>query len=189
MTLSGENNFCGVRLSVHYRTQNPCYAGIRKIIVPFLATRGRADLLTKVVVRPRFLCGGFVLLKSCSYCGGVHPQGYVCPKKPKSAEHRNRKVAGFRKTYRWQKKRGQIVRRDFHLCRICNEGSYGTFGVPGLDQNLSVHHIEPLEERFDLRLEDENLVTCCSRHHRMADDGDIPRNYLHKLAETSPRWV
>ena len=128
------------------------------------------------------------MLKSCKYCGRIHPRGYICPKKPKQAKHRNSKTSGFRKTHTWQTKREQIVRRDFHLCRVCNEGSYGVFGVPGLDQELSVHHIEPLEERFDLRLDDGNLLTCCSRHHRMADDGDIPRDYLHELAEASPRW-
>ena len=85
-----------------------------------------------------------------------------------------------------RKKRERIVRRDFHLCRACNEGSYKVFGVPGLDQELQVHHIEPLEERFDLRLDDGNLVTLCSMHHRMAEDGDIPRDYLHDLAVTSP---
>ena len=128
------------------------------------------------------------VLKSCRYCGRIHPKGYICPKKPKPAPHRNGKIAGFRKTYAWQKKRDQIVRRDFHLCRVCNEGSYGVFGVPGLESNLSVHHIEPLEERFDLRLDEGNLLTCCDGHHRMADDGDIPRDYLHDLAQTSPRW-
>ena len=128
------------------------------------------------------------MLKSCKSCGRIHPKGYVCPKKPKPAPHRNNKTAAFRKTYAWQKKRDQIVRRDFSLCRACNEGSYGVFGVPGLDQELQVHHIEPLEERFDLRLDDGNLVTLCSGHHRMAEDGDIPRDYLHDLAATSPRW-
>lgn len=129
------------------------------------------------------------MLKSCQYCGRIHQRGYVCPKKPKPTQHRNGKVAGFRKTYAWQQKRKQIILRDFHLCRVCNEGSYGIFGVPGLVRNLSVHHIEPLEERYDLRLADENLLTCCSGHHHMADAGEIPRKYLHTLAQTPPRWV
>ena len=55
------------------------------------------------------------MLKSCKYCGRIHPRGYICPKKPKQAKHRNSKTSGFRKTYTWQKKREQIVRRDFHL--------------------------------------------------------------------------
>lgn len=128
------------------------------------------------------------MLKSCRYCGRIHPSGYACPKRPKPTGHRNSKTADFRKTYTWQKKRNQIILRDFHLCRVCNEGSYGVFGVPGLDQELQVHHIEPLEERFDLRLDDGNLLTCCSGHHQLAEDGDIPRDYLHDLAMTSPRW-
>lgn len=40
---------------------------------------------------------------------------------------------------------------------------------------------------FD-RLDDENLITACPWHHKMADDGEIPRDYLHELAATSPRW-
>lgn len=74
------------------------------------------------------------------------------------------------------------------MCRVCNDGSYGVLGIPGLNAKLQVHHIEPLEERFDLRLDDDNLVTCCDRHHKMAEVGDIPREYLHELAKTSPRW-
>ena len=54
-------------------------------------------------------------------------------------------------------------------------------GVPGVNQDLSVHHIEPLLQWL-------NLVTCCSRHHEMAEAGKIPREYLHALAQVSPRW-
>ena len=75
------------------------------------------------------------------------------------------------------------MQRDFHLCRICNDGKYGRYGG-----RLSVHHIEPLVECFDRRLDDENLITACPWHHKMADDGKIPREYLHELAVTSPRW-
>lgn len=129
------------------------------------------------------------MLKSCKYCGGIHPSKYVCPKKPPRSPHKDSKAVLFRRKYAWKKKREDIVRRDYHMCRVCNEGSYGTFGIPGLnDQPLQVHHIEPLEERFDLRLEDDNLVTCCDGHHKMAEAGEIPRGYLHELAMTSPRW-
>lgn len=129
------------------------------------------------------------MLKSCKYCGGIHPSKYVCPKKPPRSPHKGSKAVLFRRKYIWQKKRDHIVQRDYHMCRVCNEGSYGTFGIPGLnDQPLQVHHIEPLEERFDLRLDDDNLVTCCDGHHKMAEAGEIPRGYLHGLAQTSPRW-
>lgn len=127
------------------------------------------------------------MLKSCKYCGGIHPSGYVCPKKPAHKSPRSR-ADQFRRSWAWQKKRDNIVHRDFYLCRVCNDGRYGVFGIPGLNQDLSVHHIEPLGERFDLRLEDDNLLTCCSMHHEMAEAGGIPRSYLHGLTQTSPRW-
>ena len=48
--------------------------------------------------------------------------------------------------------------------------------------NLSVHHIEPLHENWERRLDDENLITLCPRHHEMAERGHIKRDYLHALA-------
>lgn len=131
---------------------------------------------------------GRAMLKSCPYCGMIHPTGYECPKKPAQKIVRTSNAARFRKSWAWQRKRDCIVARDFSLCRVCNEGSFGVFGIPGLQRDLSVHHIEPLEENFDLRLEDDNLLTCCDKHHRMAEDGKIPRSYLHALARTSPQW-
>lgn len=128
------------------------------------------------------------MLKSCPYCGMIHPAGFICPKKPERGKKRSSKADHFRKSWAWQRKRIQILKRDFYLCRACNAGGYGVLGVPGVNQDLSVHHIEPLEERFDLRLEDDNWVTCCSRHHEMAEAGKIPREYLHALAQVSPRW-
>ena len=129
------------------------------------------------------------MLKSCSYCGRIHEKGFVCPKKPQRGRHKNIEADRFRRSYVWQNRRKQILLRDFYLCRICNEGSYGDFGVVKDTSLLQIHHIEPLEERFDLRLEDDNLVTTCQTHHRMAEDGEIPRKYLHELTLIPPRWV
>lgn len=87
-------------------------------------------------------------------------------------------------------KRAWIVERDYHLCRICFDGKYGRYDgkMYGANLQLQVHHIEPLEEAFDLRLEDDNLLSCCPWHHKMAEDGKIPRDYLHELAMSPPRW-
>ena len=46
---------------------------------------------------------------------------------------------------------------------------------------LSVHHIEPLEEAWDLRLDENNLITLCSHHHEQAEAGKLPRAMLHEL--------
>lgn len=50
-------------------------------------------------------------------------------------------------------------------------------------QELEVHHIVPLAEDYDLRLENENLITLCVRHHKMADDGIIPASLLMEIAK------
>lgn len=133
------------------------------------------------------------MLKSCPYCGRIHPSGYKCPKKSQDRYQKsNSKADKFRKTWTWQKKREWILKRDFHLCRICNEGRYGDFSkvnrIQGHSDPLQIHHIEPLDECFDRRLDEENLITTCSQHHEMAEAGRIPREYLHELTRTSPRW-
>ena len=129
------------------------------------------------------------MLKSCRYCGRIHPKNYVCPQKPKAAKHRSdSKAAAFRKTYAWQMKSREIRHRDFDMCRVCKDGTYGTFKPPGIEKLLHVHHIEPLEENFSRRLDDDNLITCCTGHHEMAEGGEIPREYLHGLAKSPARW-
>ena len=127
------------------------------------------------------------MLKSCPYCGLIHDSRDSCPKRPKRKREPNKRFSAFRSSWAWQRKRDTILWRDYHLCRICNAGGYGVF-LPASDAELQVHHIEPLEEREDLRLEEGNLITLCIQHHRMADDGKIPRALLHALAETPPRW-
>lgn len=47
---------------------------------------------------------------------------------------------------------------------------------------LSVHHIIPLNEDFNRRLDEDNLITLCSRHHEDAEAGKISRATLLKLA-------
>ena len=130
------------------------------------------------------------MLKACPYCGRIHDSQYDCPMKPKRWKQRKEsKANSFRHTYAWKQKRDTIVKRDYQMCRICNEGSYGDFSrTRDPKEPLQVHHIEPLEECYDRRLDEENLITVCWQHHEMAEAGKIPRDYLHELADTSPRW-
>lgn len=124
--------------------------------------------------------------RSCKYCGRVHPVGYVCPEKPTCGRHRDAKIDGFRKSSKWVHKRLEILERDVHHCRLCEYERAPRRYNPG---RLSVHHIEPLAERWDLRLEDGNLITCCNNHHERAERGEYDREFLHGLAETPPQGV
>lgn len=54
---------------------------------------------------------------------------------------------------------------------------------------LSVHHIVPLEENFDLALEEENLITLCREHHEQAEKGVLNRAELKMMIYDSPQGV
>jgi predicted restriction endonuclease len=46
---------------------------------------------------------------------------------------------------------------------------------------LEVHHAVPLETDYDKRLDDDNLITLCERHHEMAERGDIPLDVIRRI--------
>ena len=128
------------------------------------------------------------MMKSCKYCGRMHDVSVECPRKPKKrwGAYDRGEVGAFRRTHAWRVKSLDIRDRDYNTCRVCADGKYGTYaGKQYQTQGLSVHHIVPLAEDYDLRLEDDNLITLCPYHHEQAEAGKLPRGYLQHLA-TSP---
>ncbi|MDE5584690.1 MAG: HNH endonuclease [Ruminococcus sp.] len=115
--------------------------------------------------------------KSCKYCGGVHDRNYICDEKPKIAykQQRNSREDKFRSSYDWQQKRKYILKRDYYLCRVCLSENLLT------SDGLSVHHIIPLKDNFNLRLDEDNLITLCTVHHELAEKSEIPADTLKKL--------
>ena len=61
----------------------------------------------------------------------------------------------------WAMKRQAILRRDGYMCRECKR--YGR-----MREAVTVHHIQHLEDRPDLALADENLVSLCMACHNKA---------------------
>ena len=51
-------------------------------------------------------------------------------------------------------------------------------------QNLEVHHIYKLVDFFHLRLDENYLITLCSFHHKMADNGIIQANELIEIVKS-----
>ena len=118
------------------------------------------------------------MLKSCKYCGRIHDSKYDCGKKPQRKKQGNEKDK-FRWSRQWSEKREQIKERDNYLCQVCKvEGRYNYI-------DLEVHHITPLEEDYERRLDDDNLITLCVTHHKAADKGEISKEYLYKLINGS----
>lgn len=124
------------------------------------------------------------MLKSCSYCGKIHPKGYVCEKKPKRRygyKDREDSSVKFRRKNAWRKKAIEIKERDGWCCVVCRAGMYD-IGTKRINyKNLEVHHIEKLKDNIDAGLDDDNLITLCQVHHKMADMGQIKAEELKKL--------
>ncbi|WP_257560134.1 HNH endonuclease [Terrisporobacter muris] len=116
------------------------------------------------------------------YCGRIHKKEFICPMKPKNNKYKTSEADKFRWTRSWQKKRDDIRRRDKHLCQICIRKLYNTINKYNYN-NLEVHHIVPIKESYDLRLEDTNLITLCEYHHELAEQGTIPRDELLSIVK------
>ncbi len=128
------------------------------------------------------------MLKSCHYCGRVHDGRYICPEKQRRLKERqakrterNRKVYEFHRSEAWTSKSLDIRERDRFCCQVCARGLYEPERQCETDE-ISVHHIIPVAEDWERRLDDDILVTLCRRHHEMAEKGQIKRGELLRVA-------
>ena len=51
----------------------------------------------------------------------------------------------------------------------------------------SVHHITPIQEDYEQRLDGANLITVCQTHHEMCEAGIIDRDTQRMLVKESMR--
>lgn len=129
--------------------------------------------------------GSVIMLKACPYCGRVHDSRFHCGEKPVRIKKRTGN-SGFRSTNAWTKKSLEIRERDCFLCQCCLRNYEGT--VRELNYaDIEVHHIEPLETSWELRLDNGNLISLCRLHHEMAEEGRIQRQQLHEMARGNER--
>ena len=118
---------------------------------------------------------------TCSRCGIVK-RGHICPHKTYRKRERDSKADAFRKTKRWTDKSIEIRQRDRYLCRVCEANLYNTIRQINADK-VEVHHIVPIAEDYNRRLDNDNLISLCNYHHKMAEAGQIPRELLQGLIE------
>lgn len=119
-------------------------------------------------------------LSSCSYCGRIHDNEYVCDKKQLAIKNRQRKSKDRRENQfhwsnEWKKKSLEIRNRDKYLCQLCLSEGHIVYN------NLSVHHIESLVDAWDLRLDNDNLITLCNECHEKAEGGEISKERLKDI--------
>lgn len=69
------------------------------------------------------------------------------------------------------------------MCLCCKVGM-GHGKVYNTD-TLEVHHIIPIEEDDDRKLDDDNLITVCRVHHEQCENGRISREKQKELVTES----
>lgn len=111
------------------------------------------------------------MLKSCKYCMRIHDSKHDCGKKPVPKKEPT-EINRFRWSRKWTEKREQIKEIDNYLCQECKANGIYTY------DGLEVHHIVPLVDDFDLRMDEDNLITLCQEHHEQAEKGEISRECL-----------
>lgn len=119
------------------------------------------------------------MLKSCQYCGRIHDSKFICSKKPKK-QKKITDIDKFRWTSKWQKKREEVKQRDLYLCQICIRELYNTVIKYNM-QELEVHHNTSINEDYNKRLDNNNLLTVCHYHHEMCESGEIPREEVQQI--------
>lgn len=131
------------------------------------------------------------MLKSCQYCNSIHPTTSTCSNKPKKKykSYDGTEIRAFRNGKDWQIKRKEIKDRDVHMCQCCVRKMFEWCFKRYNYIDVSVHHIEKLIDRWDLRLDNSNLISLCSLCHRMADNGDISIEILKQIAKEQEEKV
>lgn len=110
--------------------------------------------------------------KICSRCGRILPVGERCSCQPAyrrdyNKYRRNKRIQEFRNSSEWREMRKKIIERDD------GTDQYVLSKTGELRPGFSVHHIIPLSERWDLRLDEHNLIT-------LSDDTHASLEYKYK---------
>lgn len=128
------------------------------------------------------------MLKSCSYCGKIHDTRKPCAEKKArqkecQRQRNNSRAKIFHHSSRWARKSKAIKERDHYMCLCCKAGM-GHGKVYNTD-TLEVHHIIPIEEDDNRKLDDDNLITVCRVHHEQCENGRISREKQKELVTES----
>lgn len=127
------------------------------------------------------------MLRSCSRCGKAHEYGVRCRHNWKQYEFTRREVASdsdkLRATYVWEQKSKEIRKNSRYLCEICEESNVYQY------KKLSVHHIYSLNEAPERWLDNSNLICLCELHHKLAEKGNYPKDYLESLARRREQGI
>lgn len=120
-------------------------------------------------------------LKTCTYCRKIHGKEIKCTEKKgyyrdKNARYeKDKDYTSFIKSKKWNNKSQEIKLLDSYCCLMCK-----FLGLIS-PKYLEVHHIIKFRKDSSLKLDNNNLITLCVNHHKMADSNKIQASELHRL--------
>lgn len=123
-------------------------------------------------------------LISCNYCFGFHQKGTECPKKPKTdyrqknenLDEVNKMENKFYSSSAWQKTRASMMRDCGYKCYVCSNVHDDT-DVRHYTEAREVHHVIPIRDCWDKRLDVDNLVCLCTENHHMIHQNEIRNKF------------
>ena len=129
--------------------------------------------------------GGIILakLKTCTYCRKIHGKEINCKAKrgyyreKNSRYEKDKDYLNFIKSKQWHNKSQEIKLLDSHCCLVCESLNLIS------PVYLEVHHIVKFRNDSSLGLDNNNLITLCVNHHKMADSNKIQASELYRLIE------
>lgn len=113
------------------------------------------------------------MYKSCSRCGKIHDYNYKCNK---GKIYKQNDIDKLRSTNKWTIKSIEIREASKYLCSVCLDN-----GIYNYD-DIEIHHIVKLQDNPERLLDNYNLICLCKKHHKLADNNKIDKDYLFKLA-------
>lgn len=75
-----------------------------------------------------------------------------------------KKTDPFYKSKKWRRARAQALERDHYICQDCMAAKRRGAKIRPRSATV-VHHIKSVEERPDLKLELDNLISLCAECH------------------------
>lgn len=120
-------------------------------------------------------------LKTCTYCRKIHGKEINCKAKrgyyreKNSRYEKDKDYLNFIKSKQWHNKSQEIKLLDSHCCLVCESLNLIS------PVYLEVHHIVKFRNDSSLGLDNNNLITLCVNHHKMADSNKIQASELYRL--------
>lgn len=125
-----------------------------------------------------------MIYKRCSHCGKRIETGSECPC-IKERYKKYRKLRNDKKEQVFYSSGIWIIKRDKIKDKFKGIDIYSYFILGKIEFSSTVHHIEPIKDNWNRRLDDDNLIPLTDSNHRkihkIMDNSEIDKEKIQKI--------